>query len=76
MVLRCDNQFPVVELDLNSPYRKQGNIIQGLHALACKQQTNFVGYRKTISLLCKIVKQAKNHEQQLQEEIIGRSPNN
>lgn len=65
MVLPHDNQLSFDNQDLNWPKREQKNIFQGLHALAWKQQTDFVRYGKIVTLLRKIVEQAKNHKRHL-----------
>lgn len=70
MVLRHDNQLPFDNPNLNWMENQQGNTIQGLHALAWKQQTDFIGYRKAATLLIKIVEQAENDEHHLLEEIL------
>lgn len=76
MVLPHD-EFPFDNPYLNWPGNQQENIIQELHALAWKQLTDFVGYRKIVAFFRKITTQVENHEQLLQEELVaGRNPGN
>lgn len=72
MVLPHDSGLPFHNPDLNWPEEEQEDIVRQLRSFAWKARTDFSEYRKVVAILGKIVEQAENHKQRLQDELATR----
>lgn len=70
MVLPHEDQFPVTQPNLNCPQSEQSDIVSRLCALAWKERRDFSKYKRAVDTLRERERQAEDHNQSLQEEII------